>query len=494
MGLPAGFSNHVFLSYSWRDNVGPDGAEGEGWVTAFRAALYRRLGELLGERVLIWRDVRMGASRDFNQEILDQIAVSAVFVAVLSPGWVKSRYCPTELEEFRRIAGRKLGLNPSGFLRTIPAIKMPLQNEAQRQVIPESLGREFFRRDPQSGDFEEYSPGSLEFLRQIDHLAKDIVKVLDALPEAEAKTLTSRPAVFVAEATSDLKEARQKLLDELTDRGYRILPAAPLPDDCVGLRRAVEADLREATLSVHLLGPLYGKPLKGSDLSMTELQLEAARAGGRTRIIWIDDIVAQGAQPAQEALLKRLRDGVTPGLDLLERKTIGDLKDLVIDRLTKPAPPLVASNGSGEDFPYVYLVCDEADHPANCGNAEVSDALAVRDFLFDAGFEVLLPAAQATAAASRRKDNKEKLKRCDAVLLYWGRAPDSWVEERLGELEAALGWRQSRSFTAKAIYAGPPPDDTKRIFRTKRARYFLCIDDFSPTALQSFVTEVRGGA
>jgi hypothetical protein len=111
---------------------------------------------------------------------------------------------------------------------------------------------------------------------------------------------------------------------------------------------------------------------------------------------------------------------------------------------------------------------------------------------FDAGFEVKLPVSRKTAAASRQKDNREKLKQCDAVLLYWGRAPQVWLEERLVELNKALGWRRSKPFAAKAIYVTIPEDKAKRIYKTREVKIIIVqFDTFSPEPLAPFLVDLR---
>jgi len=147
----------------------------------------------------------------------------------------------------------------------------------------------------------------------------------------------------------------------------------------------------------------------------------------------------------------------------LEHKTIEDLKDVILTRLAPRAPEPVAL-AEGDDLCRIYLICDQENNPLD---SPTRSALALRDFLFDAGFEVKLPVAGKTAAKSRQKDNRRKLEECDAVVLYWGLAPQTWVEEQLSELKKALGWRRARPFSAKAIYVTAPEADEKRIYRTR---------------------------
>jgi hypothetical protein len=111
----------------------------------------------------------------------------------------------------------------------------------------------------------------------------------------------------------------------------------------------------------------------------------------------------------------------------------------------------------------VYLVCDRADHPL----LEPNRARNLRDHLLGLGFEVKLPLADHAAAAEFSKDNRNKLKQCDAVLLYWGTARQAWFDQRLGELMQARGWRHGRAFVAIGAYVGDPENSVKQNYETR---------------------------
>src|SRR4030095_2041367 len=106
----------------------------------------------------------------------------------------------------------------------------------------------------------------------------------------------------------------------------------------------------------------------------------------------------------------------------------------------QPAP---ADRDSSKKLVRIYLVCDRQDHPL----LEPNRARTLRDHLLKLGFEVNLPLADDEGAQFSR-DNRTKLKQCDAVLVYWGTARQGWFDRRLEELEQARGWRQGRGVAA----------------------------------------------
>jgi hypothetical protein len=110
----------------------------------------------------------------------------------------------------------------------------------------------------------------------------------------------------------------------------------------------------------------------------------------------------------------------------------------------------------------VYLVCDHKDHPL----LEPNRARNLRDHLLKLGFEVKVPLAEEHDPQFSR-DNRTKLKQCDAVLLYWGTAPQSWFDQRIGELEKARGWRKPRAFAALGAYVAEPENLVKQNYETR---------------------------
>jgi TIR domain/Domain of unknown function (DUF4062) len=489
MAYLPGFVNDVFISYTHKDNIGPEGEPGAGWVSRFHLDLQRRLTELLGVPAGVWRDKKLRGSDDFDEEIFAQLRRSAVLVPIVSPGYLRSTYCQNELEEFQKAALQTGGLHIGNFVRAVKAVKTPLDQDRHREVLGQSLGHEFYSREPDSNYFNAFRSGTDAYENRLDRLAQDIAEALKTMAAEGATKKKSKATVYLAETSSDLKSERQRLLDELLAQGYRVLPDEPLPEYAAEIRRTVQDALKASSLAVHLAGPRYGKRPEGTELSIVALQYEIAQQHGLPRVFWIAKRPEE-VEPPQADFLKVLRENVQSGLDLLENKTLEDLKDVILERL-EPRQPDQAPKTTDNGLVRIYLICDQEDHPLDQETDEQNRALVLRDYLFDAGFEVKLPVSLKTAAASRQKDNREKLKQCDAVLLYWGRAPQVWLEERLVELNKALGWRRSKPFASKAIYVTIPDDKVKRIYRTREARVIAQFDTFSPEPLAPFLVDLR---
>ena len=394
MAYLAGFDNDVFISYTHKDNHGPGALPDAGWVTRFHLDLQRRLTEFLGVHTQIWRDKKLRGSDDYSDEIFAQLKGSAVFIPILSPDYLRSTWCQNELEEFQKAALQSGGFEIGKVVRAIKVVKTPLAQGQHRSILGRCLGYEFFVQEPDSSYFDPLDPDGKDYEQRLSRLAQDIAHILKTIESAPAAK-TSKATVYLAESSSDLKDERRRVLDELVAQGYRVLPEAPLPEHASDIEREMEAALRQSALAIHLTGPRYGKRPEGTDQSIVALQYDLARRGGLQRVVW----VATKPEDTEAAFLEALRAGLDQRVDLLEHKTIEDLKDVVLARLAPRAPEPVALV-EGDDLCRIYLICDQEDNPLD---APARPALALRDFLFDAGFEVKLPVAGKTAAKSARR-------------------------------------------------------------------------------------------
>jgi hypothetical protein len=484
----SGFPNDVFISYTHRDNSPDDpGDPATGWVSRFHRELQVRLTELLGREAKVWRDPKLGAVDVFSHELTVQLKRTAVLVPVLSPGYDRSEWCHKELAAFQEAAEAQGGFEVHNKVRAAKVIKTPLDGERHREIVPGALGRAFFEQLADSGYIREFEPESAEFRNGVDLLAQDIKRVLDALGGQRAVKVAERGVVFLAETTRDLKAERERLREELIAFQYRVLPEDDLPDDMEAIDAAVKSALGQARLSVHLFGGRYGVIPELADQSVPILQYQIAQERGLARIAWIKP-VGDAPETRQADFLESLREAPGAGLELLEHRTVEDLKDRVLTLLTPRAPePKPPSDG----LVRIYMMCDQDDHPL--ARRESTPARKVRDYLVERGFEVKLPVTGMGAEPSRvRRDNQEKLKQCDAVLLFWGTAPDVWVEEKLREVTKAVGWRGARPFAAKALYVTAPTSLVKEGYTTLEAQLIRHFDEFDPALLVSFVDPLKG--
>ena len=499
------FTNDVFISYRHMDNRPVSG--NTGWIDDFEEKLTAQLAFKLGHDPVIWRDPVLRGSEFFEDVILKKIAQSKVFIAVLSPGYISpsGEWCLRELSEFCRLAAGNLGIRVGEKSRCIKAVKSFVERDQHPAELKGPLGYEFCEKDPELRRHKDFSycPGGYKherYLDKIEEIAFDIAELLKEIDRLEhvkpepgvipaPPENTTGQTVYLAEVTSDRAEFRDSIKNELRSRGFRVVPDEELPETAAEYRVAVQKDLDQSVLSVHLIGNRYGSILEGEEeKSVLEIQNELAaercsQVASFSRVIWIaPDVVPTGKfHPAFVNLLKTDQQA-QKGAEVIER-SFEELKNRIIEKLTPPkqGAKLLQFPPTG-DLVRVYLMCDKLDF---------DPVKALRDYLFDQEYEVILSANEGddTQVIQFHKDN---LLECDAALIYYGHGNQFWLHSKLSDLRKAAGWGREKPLLGKAIYLAPPDTDHKRDYRTLEAMILRCPGSGgAPETLNEFLARLE---
>ena len=499
----ATYDYDIFISYAHIDNETLT-KEQQGWIDMLHDALDLYLGQLLGEKPRIWRDPKLQGNDYFGEEIVDELMKAALLVSVLSPRYVNSRWCMEELQKFLETAEGQGGVRIGNKSRILKVVKTDIPLEKHPADIRGLLGYEFFEVDPQTGRPREFMgfgrEPNPEYWAKLDDLAYDIRQLLELLKSEQPPPAPTGVTVYLAETTSDLKDARDQIRRELQVHGHTVLPDQPLPQSGPNLETVVRENLERCALSIHLIGAHYGVVPEKTDRSTVEIQhaLSATHsqqdAGFFSRIVWLPGDL-QIDEDRQTAFVKDLLDGA--GLrrgDELLRTTLEELKTTIRHKLSVIQSTSEGS-GTGEDAPdgltRIYLIYDRAD----AGNI-----LRLKDYLYDRGFEVLTPLFDGDET-DLREEHQENLRICDAALIYYGDATEAWMRGKLRDLRKAPAYREavsgSTQIATKALYVAAPEDAQKAGFRTREVSDVIRnFGDFSPDDLRPFLDrlpETTGG-
>ena len=468
MAYVPGFTNDIFISYSHIDD---QAVEGPGWVTDFHRRLVIEVEEELGAKVQVWRDKRITGATDFTKDLDRQVRGSAMLLAILSPGYVNSKWCDWELTGFA--GSRRIGdLWVDTKCRALKIFKRPA-DVCSLRALAETEGVKFFDVDPASEVAYEMEGSAELFKHRLTELGCDIGFVLRAMRKVRT--------VFLGTASASLQDQRERVRQELTGRDYRILTAPDGPPD--DRRMRVRAAVRESALSVLF----YDRTASSDDAPepLATIERRVAMDQQATQIIVVHGQPDTAPQPWDEP--DAIGGGSAKVEWLIEPQTHA-LYHTVLQMLeAQPAPTSSGPDPPGTDDPVpqpdssqspasaavdcagsrklvrVYLVCDHQDNPL----LEPNRARRLRDHLLSLGFEVRVPLAEHDAASQFSRDNRTKMKQCDAVLLYWGTARQAWFDQRLGELTQARGWRQGRTFCALGAYVADPQSPVKQNYETR---------------------------
>jgi hypothetical protein len=276
--------------------------------------------------------------------------------------------------------------------------------------------------------------------------------------------------VYLAEASSDLKDQRDAIRRELQGNGYTVLPDQPLPLVASECTAFVRDQLARCRLSVHMIGRSYGMVPEGATESIIALQhdvaVERTEAGGFCRLIWIPPDVTT-TDVRQQQLLERLQSDPRNerGTDLL-KTPIEDFKSVLHARLNPPSPrePAAVSaspirSSTGDAIKRIYLISDRRD---------VENTRALEDVLFGRQFEVILPVFDGDEAQVRQ-EHEANLTECDAALIYYGAGNELWLRSKLRELQKIAGYGRTKPILATGVYVAPPATPEKGRFRSLEA-------------------------
>src|SRR5882672_10251126 len=139
----------VFISYAHFDNEPM--FEGErGWVEVFHQALQVRLRQLLGENPDVWRDPSL-AGNDYLQDTLrSKLLRTALLLSIVTPRYLKSESCLSEIDEFCRGAEQSGGIRLQDKARLMKVVKTEVPREELPPALQPLLGYKFYSLDPEN--------------------------------------------------------------------------------------------------------------------------------------------------------------------------------------------------------------------------------------------------------------------------------------------------------------------------------------------------------
>lgn len=494
----------VFISYAHEDNDWPAyGSEG-GWVQCFYKALNKRLNNLRrGTVVFLDESGGITGASALNDTIRQALTNCSVLVTIVSPTYLASDWCAKELQFFRDSVakgGLTVATEKRGQLaRVMKAIKIPVAHSDLKAIAAETdaTGYPFWQDDGRGSPIELVAPhgdvDGTDFCRAINTIATDIAAVLQSLasggngkpatPQQVGASATSvsvkpsGPLIYLAETTSDMNDARERLRQELEQYGCTVVPATQqFPGPNYG--EQVKGNLAGARLSIHPVGKSYGMVPEGFDESIVDLQYRLAVEHANedatfARMVWMPP----GVEPAddrQSRFITALQDDPALKVTSLE-----DFKTLVHDALTPPVEDQGPVPSDGGPRRGIYLIFNELDS---------ATALVVNSYLTKRGFKVWTPTSDEKERL-RLREHQKRLKLSQGVLIYYGLANDRWVQNMqmiLAQDFVTVG----KNTRARCVVLADPERDDKKHFTDPEFRIVTCFGGFEPERLDGFLRDM----
>jgi hypothetical protein len=487
---PNTFGRDIFISYSHLDME---------WVDALQERLDKRLRELLGEPPEIWRDLKLRGNDDFAHVLVLKLSQTAFLVTVVSPGYVKSDWCVEELEEFCRNAAKNGGIRVNNKSRIFKVIKSPIEDfdcpKILQELLQECLDYAFYEWEKMSGRLFEYRHDlgverCVKFWEKIEDLAIDI-RAFVRWQQANSRA----KSVYLAETTPDLSEARDGIKRELLLNDFHVFPDEYLPFEGPIFEEKVRGYLKQSVLSIHLVGSDYAAATgaeknKNQPVVDAQHQLAAERvrrqhelamahcdeAPEYARLIWMPEKL-EACGESYGAFITKMRNdpAVYDRAEVFCGGKLEDFKTAVQKRLSYRHQ----EDTKDDVGKRIYLNCDRQD---------VDLAAPLRDHLTGQGYKVILPFKDTSEV---RSDHTENVRRCDSLLIFYGRA-ESTVSGKLEELpKIEKVHRDGKPLLATGVYVGGPETEHKRTFKAAETLVMKNFGEFSPESVRPFLEAVE---
>jgi hypothetical protein len=365
MAFIPGYDHDIFVSYAHVDNAFffdvPKGREQpSGWVSTLVDNLKKLLAQKFGraDACSLWFDlIDLRGNHTLTDEIATRVNHAALFVAILSRGYIESQWCQDE--------ARLFGLTADDLKRRIFVVHTALRG-GDIAVPPVLGGRRAYQfwyrdRNTQVRNLGMPAPHQDEFdyFRQIDDLACDLYDQCKVMRDERTRTPTAAAAeapaaapsvapsaVLLAEVTDDLELKRAEVRRYLAASDVLVLPEQTYPLGSADFTAALDADLARSRLFVQLLGPLAGK--RPSDLpdGYCWLQFESARRSV--------PILQWRSPELDPATIEWSRHREILELTTVRATSLESFKHAITDALTSPRPAPESRRGVA-NRPLVFL-------------------------------------------------------------------------------------------------------------------------------------------
>ncbi len=311
----------------------------------------------------------------------------------------------------------------------------------------------FFELDPSQDEFKTLSGAdeSQNFWLKIIDLAFEIDRTIYKKPVFQSE---KSKKIFLAETSYDQVHTRDEIKRELVRHGHTVLPEGPFSGESKELSEQVKQCLKEADLSVHLIGEGYGEIPEGSDKSVVEIQNDLSQEyyanvsesdiESLHRLIWMP-MYLKPRTDQQKLYLDQLKDEVahTAGAEIIQTP-LEILKTVIHSRLhlfdsESRAKTLRSTQRSEKKT--VYILFDKKDEKEI---SPIVENLKAKDV------EVLLPRFD-DKKMEFLESHRHSLVTSDAVLLYANNNLN-WVNSKLNDVIKAPGFGKQFPFDAKAIF------------------------------------------
>ncbi len=480
MAFVPGYEHDIFVSYA-SVNDQPRGTDSKGWVTNFITELKKGLDWRIGDQDAcdVWSAHELAGNAPISAQLLEHAGASATLIMVLSQAYVNSPWCHEAQAGFLDTIRNYARADSRIFVVRLDKTECP-------QPLHDDVdGYQFFEEDPNSGRIHTlgFPQPKAEYYTSIDDLSADLVRELNALQPLPA-TASATPAVLpavgrqspgaapsatvlLAEGTDDLYFQRNEVKHYLEQANIAVLPRVRYPREPDAFRAALRRDLDACDCFVQLLGSVPFQEFPDLPQGPVRCQFDLAWESGKPVIQWRSpELDVQ--QAVSDALQRDFLQSEHVYATALE-----SFKAEIVRQLMPRQRPAAKQR---RKTPLVVV----SKHEHDVGLADRICRMLQEEF------QVSYNSPLATA---RRESIVKRLKRCDGLVLVYGRADLEWMEDYFDDVQDILPERD-RPLAALAVYDGPPEEKPDITFGAPGMLLMKCRDCFGEDQLREFVKKL----
>ncbi len=479
----------ILICHTEQDNEGH-------WVDDFKKFVELMLTQVLGKKpsVVLKSETKQISSGDLKNV--------RVLIPILSNSFMESGECLDTLEAYIKQIGSK---TKGKFQdRVFKVLKTPIPYDKQPTKLREQLGYDFYKVDYESGEIQEFkdyftTDAERNYWMRLVDLAYDIHEALIILEGGESrssvKPIFSRKSIYLAETGYDLVVQKNIIRRELLRHGYNVLPNHSLSSSLADVEKDVIEELKECSLSIHLIGNSYGDIPEGSDRSIVDIQNRLAaeissetkgKKGELSRLIWISPEQSHISEQQRSFIENIKRDTSSlEGAEILQTP-LEDFKNIIRNELLEAGiddklSGSIEQNGKDDGLKKVYLIHDKIDE-SEIGN--------IKKQIEKSGCKVISPVFEG-GLLELREQHISNLKHFDAALIYKGKVNDQWVRMKMLDILKAPGFGRNKAILGKAIVTSPGENINKDNFLNDEVEIITGEEKSINDALSYFLDSIK---
>ena len=390
----------VFVSYAHVNNQ-IYSQNDKGWVSALISDLKICLNEKFGrpDSCSVWIDNALKGHKPLTPEILEKVENSAVFVLILSTGYIASEWCMRELATFEKMYHID---SSSIFVVEYEDV------EGKPNILQDLKGYCFWYRDSQGQICTRGAPlqemRDQKYYQAVNSLALELKQQIVAL--SKQHKIEKNDTVYIAPVPDNLIEERNKIITSLAQQNIATLPHNN--NFSIKSNKKMEEVLRQCSYFIQLLDQQnhYGIPLD---------QYEIALEGKKPIQQWRSDLLD----------LKDVEDD--DHRSLLEEETVmasnlATFTQTLINKLSPQEKTKKSRPASNKSIVFI-----------NTGEEDYKLAKKVSKELVGRGYFCLLPIdfSEKARVSEVRKHLNESLLYCDISLIIYADSPVTQIRKLL---------------------------------------------------------------